>query len=264
MKKKLLIVLSIIILLGIGVLIYLFSIPRVAVLGYHNLASNEEKKLYETDSLVLNLDKFEAQLDYLKKHNYKTLTLDEFYCWKKKECNIPRKSVLITFDDGYLSNYHYAFEMLKERNMNAVVFVIGSSIKESNDEWNEKSIGQYMSYEELEDSKENYPNIEFASHSYNLHFSGSVRTLSYEELNEDCKKMLSIIDSQYYAYPYGSKSDNMVKALKNNDYKLAFGFGPRENHRKATRNDDDYLISRLNIDDNMPLWKFGLRLIIPY
>lgn len=45
---------------------------------------------------------------------------------------------------------------------------------------------------------------------------------------------------------------------------MAFGFGPGKEHKKASRNDNIYTIPRLNITNGMPLWKFSLRLSLPY
>ena len=67
------------------------------------------------------------QLKYLKKHHYKTLSLDEFYNYYKGKKKIPRKSGLITMDDGYQSNYDLAFPLLKKYGMKATVFYIGSN-----------------------------------------------------------------------------------------------------------------------------------------
>ena len=58
--------------------------------------------------------------------------------------------------------------------------------------------------------------------------------------------------------------DKRIKVLKTKKYKMAFGFGPGKEHRKASRNDNIYTIPRLNITNGMPLWKFSLRLSLPY
>jgi hypothetical protein len=55
----------------------------------------------------------------------------------------------------------------------------------------------------------------------------------------------------------------MIEALKEEKYVMAFTFGPGKEHRKATRKDDKYKIPRLNISNDMPMWKFKLRLIMP-
>ena len=44
---------------------------------------------------------------------------------------------------------------------------------------------------------------------------------------------------------------------------MAFTFGPGKEHRKASQKDDAYKIPRLNISNDMPLWKFILRIILP-
>ena len=59
-------------------------------------------------------------------------------------------------------------------------------------------------------------------------------------------------------------NDNIIDVLKEEDYKLAFTFGPSKNHRKMYYFDNNYKIPRLNISNDMPLWKFKLRLKLPF
>ena len=40
-------------------------------------------------------------------------TMDELYDYMTKGTELPDKPVLITFDDGYIDNYKYAFPILK-------------------------------------------------------------------------------------------------------------------------------------------------------
>ena len=117
-----------------------------------------------------------------------------------------------------------------------------------------------MNLETIQNAKEEYSNIEFASHSYDLHFHSDK---TYEIVDTDVKKMKTIIDSGYYAYPYGDHNKEYRKALEDNDYKMAFTFGPGEEHRKASKKDNKYLIPRLNISNDMPLWKYILRIFLP-
>lgn len=253
MKKKI-----IIILLGLLFAIVIFSVifiyvkndSKVAILGYHGVLPKEINT--SGDNLIVDQEKFEEELKLLKKMKYKTMTLDEFYCWKSGECKKEHRSVLITFDDGYINNYEYAFELLKKYDMNAVVFCIGSAVESNTD--------IHMNKETLETIREEYPNIEIASHSYELHFHSDK---TYDVVNEDIQKMKKIIDSDYYAYPYGDYTDDYIKALKDNNYKIAFTFGPSKEHRKANYSDDNYKVPRLNISKDMSMFKFVLRLILP-
>jgi len=252
-KQKILLLISITLII---LIIILYHEQKVAVLGYHSFATKETiEKMEIKDNLIMDIENFEEQLKYLKKHHYKTLTPDEFYCFKQGKCKIPRKSVLITMDDGYQSNYDLAFPLLKKYKMNAVVFCIGYNI--------ENNLEQYISMETIEQARKKYPNIIFASHSYDLHKQGAIESKK-EVLTEDFSKMNRLIKTKYFAYPYGISSKAAKQVLKENNYKLAFGFGPGKNHKKASKKDDNYKIPRLNISNDMPLWKFKLRLMLPF
>ena len=238
--------------------------PKVPVLCYHNIATAEEKANFpEEADWTITVDNFEEHLKFLKKHNFKTLTMDEFYNWKSGNINLPYKSVLITFDDGFLSNYHYAFDLLKKYDMNATVFVVGSFIDNSTtDEWN-GDIKTYMTKDILSKIKDEYPNIEIYSHSYNLHYQGAIE--QNEELLLDDINMYnnSFGNTDIYCYPFGQYNDNMENALKQSGYKLAFRYGPnKKDYKKASRNDSNFEIPRLNVSHGMSKYKFGLRLLL--
>lgn len=252
-KQKIILFSTLILLITITIL---YHEQKIAVLGYHSFATKEKIEHMEVkDNLIMDIKNFEEQLKYLKKHHYKTLTPDEFYCFKQGKCKIPRKSVLITMDDGYQSNYDLAFPLLKKYKMNAVVFCIGYNI--------ENNLEQYMSMETIKKARKKYPNITFASHSYDLHKQGAIKS-GKEKLKEDFSKMNELLKAKYFAYPYGASSKEAKEILKEYNYNLAFGFGPDKEHKKASKKDDNYKIPRLNISNDMPLWKFKLRLLMPF
>lgn len=260
MNKKILIFLLIIISLFSILLLLLYHEQKIAVLGYHSFYKNKSELVNKNDEFINNIDDFEKQMRYLKKHNYKTLTLDEFYCWKKGKCKLPRKSVLITIDDGNLSNYMYAFKILKKYNFNATVFFIGSHAENGKEKG---TIYDNMSLKLIKKCKNEFPNIEFQSHSYNMH-DKPVIDYSDQEVVNDVKNMSKINNFKYYAHPFGVYDDRIIKQLKNNGYIMAFGFGPKEDYRKAKRSDDDYKVARLNISNYMSFTKFKLRLLMPF
>lgn len=251
--EKLIIILLYIVLfliLLIVTIIYIKNDSKVAILGYHGVLPKELNT--SGSKLVVNQEDFEEQLKYLKKHGYKSMSLEEFYCWKKGECKKSHKSILITFDDGYMNNFEYAFDLLKKYDMKAVVFYVGKNI--------DSNQGYYMNIETLKKTEKLYPNIEIASHTYALHEQIGK---SYEVVDKDIKLMKNVIDSTFFAYPHGDLTDEYISALKDNGYRLAFTFGPGKEHRKADLTDDNYKIPRLNISKDMPMYKFILRLMLP-
>ena len=189
--------------------------------------------------------------------------MDEFYNWKIGNLNLPYKSVLITFDDGFLSNYEYAFKLLKEYNMNATVFVVGSFIDNSTtNEWN-GNIKTYMTKDILENLKNEYPNIEIYSHSYNLHYQGAINQ-NKDVLMQDIENFDNFYpNTDILCYPFGQYNDNIEDCLKESNYKMAFRYGPnKKDYKKASRNDNIYEIPRLNVSHGMSVFKFALRLFM--
>lgn len=90
----------------------------VPVLMYHHVTP--------TDGMInVSPQNFESQLQWFSKHGYQTITcarLAEHLQGKPA----PAKSVLITFDDGYLDNYVYAYPLLKKYGFNAAIFLVTS------------------------------------------------------------------------------------------------------------------------------------------
>lgn len=91
---------------------------------------------------------------------------------------------------------------------------------------------------------------------------GSVESKSYKQLDEDLKQYEEVMGKTlYFAYPFGHYTENMKKALKDNGYKLAFAFGAG---KKARRDDDDFLVSRINTSFGMKNWKFAIKMLLPF
>ena len=220
-------------------------------------------KIEDIKDWTISIDNFKEHLDYLKEHNYKTLTMEEFYNWKTGKIKLPYKSVLITFDDGFLSNYEYAFKLLKSYNINATVFVVGSFIDNSKEEKWTGNLKTYMTKDMLLNLQNEYPNIEIYSHSYNLHFEGAINQ------NEGILKQDFINFNNFYketdifCYPFGQYNNNIEKALKDSGYKLAFRYGPnKKDYKKASRYDNNFEIPRLNVSHGMNKFKFAMRLLM--
>ena len=251
MKKLIKILVSIIIVIAIlYIILYISNKNKFTVLTYHDFIDGKV-----SNSMQKNIDEFEREMKYLHNHNYKTLTLDDVRCIYDKKCELENKSVLITMDDGWKSNLTLALPILKKYNLNAVIFYIGSNYDGHND--------NFLNKEDLETIKKDYPNIEIASHTYDNHYEKAYLK-SKEELNKDFTDMKNVIDTEYFAYPYGYYNDNYIEVLKDNDYSLAFTFGPEKEHKKANINDNRYEIPRLNVSTTYPFYKFVLRLILPF
>jgi peptidoglycan/xylan/chitin deacetylase (PgdA/CDA1 family) len=61
---------------------------------------------------------------YLRRAGYAALSADQFVAFLQGQTEVPRRSVLITFDDGYLDNHVYAYPVLRRYGLRATVFVV--------------------------------------------------------------------------------------------------------------------------------------------
>ncbi len=92
----------------------------VPVLMYHHVSP--------VDGMITTSPaNFESQLEWLKRRGYRSLTTAEFAGHLNGQ-PVPRKSVLITFDDGYLDNWVYAYPLLKKYGYTAAIFLVTSWI----------------------------------------------------------------------------------------------------------------------------------------
>lgn len=94
----------------------------VPVLMYHHVTP-------EGGSLSCSVRNFDSQLKALVKRGYHTLTAEQFARFLKGE-PVPEKSVVLTFDDGYLNNFVYAHPILQKYNLHALMFLITKHIHE--------------------------------------------------------------------------------------------------------------------------------------
>jgi peptidoglycan/xylan/chitin deacetylase (PgdA/CDA1 family) len=67
---------------------------------------------------------FSEHMEYLARAGYTTLRADEFVDFLQGRRSVPAKSVLITFDDGYLDNYVHAYPVLQRLGLHAVIFTV--------------------------------------------------------------------------------------------------------------------------------------------
>jgi len=74
--------------------------------------------------------RFEAQMRHLAANGYTTLRANELVHFIEGKAKLPQRSVLITFDDGYLDNYVYAFPMLERLGLHGVIFAVTGWIGE--------------------------------------------------------------------------------------------------------------------------------------
>ena len=201
----------------------------IPVLYYHSIDPSE------ANELILAPERLREQLQYIKDAGYTTLTISEVYEHLANNSSIPEKSILITFDDGYMDNYTYAFPILKELDIKATIFMITTGIDK----------GYYMSSENLKEMSDY--GIDIQGHTIT---HPHLNQLSYEEQLKELKESRQIISNITgkevfaLAYPYGDYNEDTLKATKEAGYKMAFTI----KNGKADRNDGILTLDRIYVN----------------
>ncbi len=214
----------------------------LAILTYHSI-SNE----IEPDETVTP-EEFEKQLQYIKE-NYKVILLEEAVEYIQTDIEKVSGSIVITFDDGYSDNYHYAYPLLKKHSFPATIFLISDFI-------NDKE-GKYLSQSQIHEMRGN--NISFGSHTISHRI---LTSLGKEEIIKEIRDSKYILESQLdqkinsFAYPVGTRvdfNDEIMKTVKASKYAYACS-----NVYGINGNDTDiFALKRIGIEtsDNFFIFK---------
>jgi peptidoglycan/xylan/chitin deacetylase (PgdA/CDA1 family) len=89
------------------------NLRGVPILMYHLVANPPAGEPYP--QLYVRPRDFRLQMAWLARHGYHAVTLDQAYAYWHGASTLPRKPVVISFDDGYLSQYTRAFPVLRRR-----------------------------------------------------------------------------------------------------------------------------------------------------
>ena len=181
------------------------GIPRKRMVMIYNGYNEWFKPIDNCDlpkELYIEPEVFSKQMDFLLKHNYIPITLEDLLkSYKDNAFKLPKKSVLITFDDGWLDNYTNSFPILKEKNVKANIFISCDFIEQKN----------CMTWNQLLEMK-NSGLISFGSHT--LSHPTDIQTLDDDKILQELKiskqqleqKLNIKIDS--FAYPSGAGAIN--------------------------------------------------------
>jgi peptidoglycan/xylan/chitin deacetylase (PgdA/CDA1 family) len=84
----------------------------------------------QADTLTVPPELLERTLRHLSKR-YRFISQDEFSRALLEGAALPPHPLLLTFDDGYLDNFLYAYPILKKLGIPAIVFAITGLVRES-------------------------------------------------------------------------------------------------------------------------------------
>jgi len=98
--------------------------PVIPCLVYHRFHSGVGPSSDYLKAFSMDIGIFREHLEALSEAGYTTGTLDDLFAWQEGSKPVPQKPLLISFDDGWASNYSLAFPQLTRMKMKWSVFVV--------------------------------------------------------------------------------------------------------------------------------------------
>jgi len=186
----------------------------VPILCYHRFAENCKS------SLCIPIHIFDQQMRYLRNHNYRVITLSNLLDFLKYRHSLPKRSVVITIDDGYRSAYNIAYPILKKYGFTATLFIYTDYVGIS------KSA---ITWDQLRDLKTQ--GFEVGSHTVShCDLTKKRRGENDQAYMARIKKELlvskQIIDEEldqdtiYFAYPYSNYNQRILRLCHQAGYKI--------------------------------------------
>ena len=192
------------------------SYTKARVLMYHSISKHCGDKF---DKWRVKPEDFERQIKWMKNHGFTSYKISEL----ANSQTISKKSVAITFDDGYADNFENAFEILKKYGFKATIYLVPNQSTNHWEKANTNSVSNMLNAEQIA-QMQNSNLIEFGSHTLS---HKNLSTLGELELQNELQNSKLEVEKltgkicKAFAYPYGKFNDKILKATKEAKYENA-------------------------------------------
>lgn len=206
------------------------------VLNYHHIADITPSSSYYVSPKI-----FEQQMDWLNNKGYHFISYDHLYAAMAENGTLPKKPIVISFDDGVLDQYTNALPILNAYKIQAIFFIEIRNIGKADG----------MNWEQIRELISNGMTIGSHTINHNDLTQMDEKTLAYEV--EESKKILEQnlgIPIKFFAYPGGVYDQTAIEAVKKAGYVSAVNT-VYSTIQKIVNPDDLYKIRRLRVGNGM-------------
>jgi peptidoglycan/xylan/chitin deacetylase (PgdA/CDA1 family) len=234
----------------------------IKIFLYHRIVPNGYGLTDKT--LCVSEDDFRRQLELLDRWGFTSITFEDYALFLEGRLDLPRKAIIITFDDGYEDTHALAFPILKEFGMKAVVFVLGDRRITTNI-WD--SVRDETTSSRLLDDKQilelHQNGFEIGAHSLTHPRLPMIpQQKAWEEISRSRVFLENLLNGpvRTFAYPYGLVNTTVKEMVRKAGFRFACGAfsGP------AGMEEDHFEIRRILVSRKDNVMTFLLKVFAPY
>lgn len=222
---------------------------------------------HEGDMVTVAPEVFAGQMEHLYKKGIRTLALDELVDFMRGNLILKEKAVVITFDDGWLDNYVYAFPSLIKYGIKAAIFLVTDRVDSASSSCCEipLTIPDHAESKRLIQRKEDRRVVLNWTIANEMKKSGLVEFYSHTKSHARCNELDEArllneltgskhkieerlgISCSNLCWPYGKYNDKAVEVAKQAGYKALF----TTKHGVVKTGDDPFEIKRIVVKDSV-------------
>ena len=222
--------------LGVGfidetVIVTTETADQVPVLVYHHILPADKNHEMPSNPWLVSTENFEEQMQYLYQNGFYPVTFCDMEHFLFHGRNLPARSVMIHFDDGYYSNFVYAAPIMRRYRMRGQIFLITAEIEALGDGQPPLDYGG-LTFSAAHIIAAGADVFETASHSHDLHDGvyGTTDTRLMRAMREmiiaDTIRSFDFVENhRAYVFPLSQHNEYVVNALQDTGIIMAFGGG---------------------------------------
>ena len=195
--------------------------PRsIPVLMYHRITNNQTPG--SSHGIWVTASQFSAQLHSLRSRGFETITFRDYDQFLQGQRRLPRRPVILTFDDGYEDNYTIALPLLRNFGCRAAIFAVTDKKRRTNFWDSDEPKAILLSSAQMREL--DHSGIEIGSHTVtHPRLTQTSIDVIRQELSESKDSLQQILGAEVisFAYPYGALPPAVKGLVEEAGYKFA-------------------------------------------
>ena len=199
---------------------------QTIILCYHRFVEK-----VRTPSTEIKTADFEAQMKALKDRGITVIGMQDFLAWKRGEKNIPPRCAIVTFDDGWKSQYEVGWPIMKKFNYPFTLFIYTEGVRGGH-----FGGGESITWEQLAEMRD--AGVDIQAHSathqdlrkgYDIINKKKTSGAEYEQWLQNevvgCKQLLEqrlAVKVNCFAVPFGNYNEHVKEVARNAGYEAMF------------------------------------------
>jgi len=202
--------------------VYADGYQTVPILTYHRVGTGVSR-------MSVSPSEFEQQLEYLRRNDYRVVRLADLPDFLEGRRPLPRRAVIITFDDGHISSYQHAYPLLVKYGFPATFFLYTDFLGARDAlSWPQVREMQKSGLADFQLHSRTHANL-------TLRLPGESEQRYRERLDGEIRTPRDLIQRNipgkvvHYAYPFGDANEVVLERLGRADFVLGLTVNPGGN-----------------------------------